>query len=62
MGKLVDLAGEVGEAEPDIILLTETWLNPSLDNTYVNLPGFMVAARKDRTDTAGGGGGGGGGG
>ena len=38
----------------DIVCLTETWLNPSIDNTSISLTGFQQPFRKDRGDGYGG--------
>ena len=50
----------VNQINPDLILLTETWLNPCICNAAVNLEGYEIIPdlRKDRQDTAGGVGGG----
>lgn len=37
--------------KPDIILITETWLNDDINNASMNIPGYTVEIRKDRHDT-----------
>jgi hypothetical protein len=48
------------EQEPDIILITESWCNASINNALLSLPGYEVQQdlRLDREDTADGRGGG----
>ncbi len=48
------------DAGPDIILLTETWCNATVDNAVLAIPGYILATdlRRDRIDTANGIGGG----
>ncbi len=60
MSKMSELDIMVNQINPDLILLTETWLNPCICNAAVNLEGYEIIPdlRKDRQDTAGGVGGG----
>jgi hypothetical protein len=48
------------ELEPDIILVTETWCNSSIENAALSLENYKLETelRKDRCDTANGVGGG----
>lgn len=43
---------------PDLMCITETWLNKEISNSEIALCGYKIAARKDRTDTLRGRGGG----
>ena len=58
--KLVDLETLISDNNPDIILLTETWCNSDITNSYLNLNGYFIDPdlRVDRLDTANGIGGG----
>lgn len=44
--------------KPDIIILTETWLNSDINNALLNITNYSIEHRVDRIDTAGGRGGG----
>jgi hypothetical protein len=39
--------------KPDLILLTETWCNTTIDNATLTIPGYNLEAelRRDREDT-----------
>ena len=41
--------------EPDIILLNETWTNDDITEAYLNLDGYVLAARSDTANGRGGG-------
>ena len=58
--KIIELKGVAYEIRPDLIILTETWCNPSITNTLLNIPGYFIdpALRIDRSDTNSGRGGG----
>ena len=58
--KLDDLSVLITDKEPDLILITETWNNPSISDAMLNIPGYYIEneLRKDRSDTANGIGGG----
>ena len=60
MRKVNELQVLIDEIKPDIILITETWLNSSINNAAVSLRGFEIIPdlRQDREDTAAGIGGG----
>ena len=50
----------INDANPDLILVTETWLNDEVSNSIINVPGYYIEPelRVDRTDTQNGIGGG----
>jgi len=54
IGKLDELATTVLTTKPDVICITESWLDSKIDSTSVSLPGYLVF-RKDRGDRKGGG-------
>ena len=43
----------INETDPDIILVTETWLNNDIPNSLFNIPGYYIELelRIDRKDT-----------
>jgi hypothetical protein len=59
-GKIGELTALAEDTNPDIILLSETWCNDTIDNAVLTLPGYILVTdlRKDRSDTANGIGGG----
>ena len=60
ISKINDLEVLVNEQNPDIILITETWLNRDISNSILQLEGYFIEStlRCDRTDTTNGIGGG----
>ena len=56
--KRSELRAVLSELQPDIVLLTETWTNQTIENSILKIDGYELIMRKDRTDTAGGRGGG----
>lgn len=56
--KVNELSCRIPDFSPDLIILTETWLNKDINNSIINLPGYSIESRTDRTDTTGGRGGG----
>ncbi len=58
--KINDLLADIQSQSPDIVCFTETWLNSSVDSSFLQISGFNFLSdlRVDRTDTAGGRGGG----
>ena len=56
--KVNELSCTVNDFSPDLIILTETWLNKYINNSIINLPGYSIESRTDQTDTTGGRGGG----
>ena len=44
--------------KPDIIIVQETWCHPDICDAFLNIDGYNLAARKDRSDTTQGRGGG----
>ena len=60
ISKISDLEATVNEINPDLVLLTETWLNTNINNAAIRLVGYEVIPdlRCDRLETAGGIGGG----
>ena len=56
--KLDELKCYVTEKRPDVIMITETWTNDTVDDDFLKIHGYETIARKDREDTAGGRGGG----
>ena len=55
-----ELTAKISEINPDIILLTETWLNPNTNSAALNINGYEIVPdlRLDRETTTGGVGGG----
>ena len=56
--KLDELKATAIELNPDIIVITETWTNATICNSYLNIPGYKIITRADRMDTTDGRGGG----
>ena len=47
--KIDELCGTVSSLSPDIVVITETWLSPNVNNSAINLNGFSTF-RHDRQD------------
>ena len=60
LGKLNELSAYAAGTKPDIILLTETWCNGTINDADLNIAGYQLEPelRKDRDDTLNGLGGG----
>jgi hypothetical protein len=60
VSKIDELCGVSSELDPDLILVTETWCNEQITNTFLAIPGYELIndLRKDRYDTDRGRGGG----
>ena len=56
--KVNELRAIANMESPDVIALTETWTNENITDAYLQLEGYELLARKDRTDTSRGRGGG----
>ena len=56
--KINELRAIVVKEMPDVVALTETWTNESIDNCYLGIDGYEILVRSDRVDTVGGRGGG----
>ena len=56
--KIDELKATAIELNPDIIAITKTWTNAAITNSLLNIPGYKIITRKDRTDTKDGRGGG----
>ena len=56
--KMDELRAVLALEKPDVIALTETWTNESIDDSYLWIEGYNLVERKDRKDTEGGRGGG----
>lgn len=56
--KILDIEELVTSIAPDIMIITETWLNDSITSSELEMLSYRVAARKDRIDTHNGRGGG----
>lgn len=56
--KMDELRALIETKKPDVIALTETWSNESIDNDFLSLTGYEIIERKDRADTDRGRGGG----
>ncbi len=52
------MIAELNTVNPDIVLLCETWLAPNSSNGFLNIQGYSIEMRLDRTDTSRGRGGG----
>ena len=46
------------DLKPDIIVITETWTHPGISQAHLDIPGYEIVSRSDRTDTKKGRGGG----
>ena len=40
--KVNELCGIAADLKPDLILITETWCNPSIDNSLLKIPDYDV--------------------
>ena len=58
IGKINELKALAAEDNPSIIAITEAWTNANIDNSFLEIQGYKLVARKDRTDTSEGKGGG----
>ena len=56
--KMDELRSYIVEREPEMIMITETWTNETIDDNFLKIKGYEMVARNDREDTAGGRGGG----
>ena len=56
--KINELRATVVKEMPDVVALTETWTNESIENGYLVIDGYEILVRSDRADTMGGRGGG----
>jgi exonuclease III len=56
--KISELKLYVVNSKPDIIAITESWTHETIPNSYLSIPNYYIASRKDRKDTANGRGGG----
>ena len=54
IGKIDELSATVLTTNPDVVCITESWLDNKVDSTSVSLPGYFTF-RKDRSDRRGGG-------
>ncbi len=41
-GKVNELSCTVVDLNPDLILLTETWLNKDISDAYLTIPGYEL--------------------
>ena len=55
VNKIDELSGTVSSLSLDIVVITETWLSPNVNNSAINLNGFSIF-RRDRCDGRRGGG------
>ncbi len=60
VGKVNELSCSVADMDPDLILITETWCNREITDSFLSIPGYEVQTdlRTDRANTGGGRGGG----
>ena len=58
ISKIEELKVTAVDLNPDILAITETWTNPTVCNSFLDLPGYKLVVRKDRSDTTNGRGGG----
>ena len=58
IGKINELKALAVEANPSIIAITEAWTNANIDNSFLEILGYKLVIRKDRSDTSDGKGGG----
>ena len=48
INKIDELSGTVSNLSADIVVITETWLSPAIDNAVINLSGYTTL-RRDRS-------------
>ena len=58
IAKIDEVRALLVDQNPDIFAVTETWTHSNVHNSYLNVPGYDIAVRKDRADTTDGRGGG----
>ena len=58
VNKIDELRSVACSIKPDIILINESWTNKDITKAYLNIQGYELSARSDRTDTTAGRGGG----
>ena len=58
LSKLDELQALVCDSLPDIVCICESWANPDISNSLLNISNYNIIARMDRTDTSSGIGGG----
>ena len=58
VNKIQELKLLAQNSKPDIIAVTESWTHQAIPNSYLNLPNYYIASRKNRNDTINGRGGG----
>ena len=58
VNKIDELRSVAFDLKPDIILINESWTHKDITKAYLNIQGYELCDRKDRTDTADGRGGG----
>jgi hypothetical protein len=51
LNKRDELMIRIGLEKPGIIGVTETWLNESIDDSVIAIPGFKIC-RRDRSDSS----------
>ena len=51
MNKIDELRFVAEDIKPEFICLCETWTNDDILDAFLNLNGYTIACRKDRTDT-----------
>ena len=56
--KIDEMRVVAADKRPDVMTLTETWTNDTIENAFLNVDGYNLIERKDRSDTGGGRGGG----
>jgi hypothetical protein len=44
----------VAVIKPDLIVIVEAWTNGDISNEFLNIGGYEIIERMDRTDTSGG--------
>ena len=58
VNKIDETRAVVAAGDPDIVAFTETWTNETIDDSYLQINGYNMIIRNDRSDTEGGRGGG----
>ena len=53
LNKIDELRYRVSQVNPDLRFLTETWLKPDTQNSFIKIPGFKTL-RKDSNEIRGG--------
>ena len=51
ISKIDELRATAIDLNADIIAITETWMNDTISNPFLNIPSYKLVVRRDRMDT-----------